>query len=137
VPAVLRVLRTELRSFALGYSWDVFLLLDLKRYGVNSSSIYRCNGLFMCLVSILYTVHFVSYFVSYTYAKKIFYIFEAKRKYTRSHFFDTRKEETAILMHRKQKKIAAACLALRTRTVTSFWTVARRYILGQETMHFF
>ncbi len=50
VPIVLRVLRTELRSFALGCSWSVLLLYESwKRYGVNSSSIYRCNGLFMCL----------------------------------------------------------------------------------------
>jgi hypothetical protein len=47
------------------------------------------------------------------------------------------KEGAAIFVHRKLKNFAAACLALRTRTVASFWTVARRYILGQETMHFF
>jgi hypothetical protein len=38
----------------------------------------------------------------------------------------------AILMHKKQKKVAAVCLALRTRTVASFWTVARR-----DTVHLF
>jgi hypothetical protein len=27
----------------------------------------------------------------------------------------------------KKKKIAAACVALRTRTVASFWTVARKF----------
>ncbi len=53
VPIILRVLRTELRSFALGCSWSVLLLYESwKRYGVNSSSIYRCNGLFMCLKTI-------------------------------------------------------------------------------------
>ena len=50
VPTVLKVLSIELRSFALGCSWSVLLLYESwKRYGVNSSSIYRCNGLFMCL----------------------------------------------------------------------------------------